>query len=379
MIKLDRQSLNKFSEMTDYVLRAISSKKFAPTMFKKMTEELAKESVTKITSSDYKVPIETAKMIGNFISKKELLFLYFLSNEKMGFKLPILVSNAYRADQDYRAIEVLLNELVSKRILLPDYFGSDDVFLISDVMINYFQLFDDFEAYVYGFNKIVDNISKSMLLFELLPDQLHEDFDVGTGFLLRYKGSNVDEYYNIAITNKHVVFDEKNQAYRTFRIFSSNKNELKSNRIIIDNRANNDIAAIVLDNDNGFENTKSIDFYANTTEVLDEIIVLGYPPISGTTNPYLTVHKGEVNAIVNVKGYTDDIIVYSAKTFPGNSGGPLINEFGKIIGIVVESAEFKTKSGKQTEVTMSYFFAQSSWDMITFVNEQVLKVLQKDK
>lgn len=71
----------------------------------------------------------------------------------------------------------------------------------------------------------------------------------------------------------------------------------------------------------------------------DEVYVFGYPRVSMTAEMALTVQRGEV---VNPSAETipdrQKIFLYSAIARPGNSGGPIVAQDGRVIGLVVEDS-----------------------------------------
>jgi hypothetical protein len=82
----------------------------------------------------------------------------------------------------------------------------------------------------------------------------------------------------------------------------------------------------------------------------DRTYVFGYPPIPTMVDAYMLVHGGEVvnphvlavqggevvNATVqSVKGQR--FFLYSSTTRPGNSGGPIVAQDGRVIGLVAHS------------------------------------------
>lgn len=99
------------------------------------------------------------------------------------------------------------------------------------------------------------------------------------------------------------------------------------------------------------EETLSIpDFDISEPEVLDDVLVMGYPPIPGL-NPILTAETASVGAFIrnpqkgavgqvvsNASTYFNDLnyFLINARVKGGNSGGPVINKQGKVIGIVVQ-------------------------------------------
>lgn len=81
--------------------------------------------------------------------------------------------------------------------------------------------------------------------------------------------------------------------------------------------------------------------------VLARTITLGYPRIATTDAPYLLAHGGELNAIVrNYKG--EESLIISNLVAPGNSGGPVLDEAGLCVGMVVRALESKHEGGMST-------------------------------
>lgn len=82
----------------------------------------------------------------------------------------------------------------------------------------------------------------------------------------------------------------------------------------------------------------------NDANILDEVIIMGYPPIVGADKDYLLSQKGEVNSVVNDYLCKTTNLVLSSVTRPGNSGGPVISKNGYIVGMVLQF-NTSTKSG----------------------------------
>ncbi|SKD08423.1 serine protease Do [Chitinophaga ginsengisegetis] len=95
-----------------------------------------------------------------------------------------------------------------------------------------------------------------------------------------------------------------------------------------------------------FLNEPSIVLFA-PGQVLDEILTMGYPPITGfeaiqiadktaINSTLFRTSKGEI--LAEERKYMDGIeyILINAKVKGGNSGGPIFDKLGRIIGMVVE-------------------------------------------
>jgi S1-C subfamily serine protease len=68
----------------------------------------------------------------------------------------------------------------------------------------------------------------------------------------------------------------------------------------------------------------------------DETYVFGYPPVSKLHAPYLVVQRGEV-VNPSVRSQQDEgFFLYSAIARPGNSGGPIVAQDGRVVGLVTD-------------------------------------------
>jgi S1-C subfamily serine protease len=82
----------------------------------------------------------------------------------------------------------------------------------------------------------------------------------------------------------------------------------------------------------------------------DEVYVFGYPRVAMTAEMAITVQRGEVvNPAATTIPDRQKIFLYSAIARPGNSGGPIVAQDGRVIGLVVEdSAEAPSTGTRQT-------------------------------
>lgn len=143
----------------------------------------------------------------------------------------------------------------------------------------------------------------------------------GTGFALSSDG--------LIVTNYHVI-----DGATTIIVKGVNGNfsiSYKAKVVVSDK--NNDLAIIQID-DNSFTNISKIPYTikSSSSDVGENVFVLGYP---------LRASMGDeiklTNGIISSKtGFQGDITSYqiSAPVQPGNSGGPLFDKFGNLIGVI---------------------------------------------
>lgn len=143
----------------------------------------------------------------------------------------------------------------------------------------------------------------------------------GSGFAISSEG--------YIVTNYHVVENAKNIKIKGIK---GNFSKSYHAKVVVSDR-NNDLVILEID-DSSFITLGDINYTINSTtsKVGENIFVLGYP---------LTATMGEeiklTNGIISSKsGYQGDITSYqmTAPIQPGNSGAPMFDENGNIIGIV---------------------------------------------
>lgn len=142
----------------------------------------------------------------------------------------------------------------------------------------------------------------------------------GSGFALK------DGY---VVTNNHVIENAKSIKIRGIKgDFSQSYNA----SVAISDK-NNDIALIKI-NDSNFQGFGNIPYAiaSTTSEVGEDVFVLGYP-LTATMGDEIKYTTGVISSKT---GFQGDISLYqiSAPIQPGNSGGPLFDSKGNIIGIV---------------------------------------------
>jgi hypothetical protein len=86
-------------------------------------------------------------------------------------------------------------------------------------------------------------------------------------------------------------------------------------------------------------------FPVGNAQILARTITLGYPRIATTDGPYLLANGGELNAIVQTY-YGEQRLIISNTVAPGNSGGPVLDEAGLCVGMVVSSLETTHEGGR---------------------------------
>lgn len=206
---------------------------------------------------------------------------------------------------------------------------------------------DALENVAFDFPYLVDKYSDAVL--HLVVTDQEGDIWSGTGFLFMAQGS--------VLTNKHVVEEDAN---RQPRVLTPSGEELHAKRIIISETS--DLALIELQ--------VPVDarplFPMPHVELLYDVITLGFPRIPLSTKASLIAHKGEINGRVMLAH--GERLLFSAKTAPGNSGGPLLNRMGMMVGVVTEELQSDMSNCRQAQ---GYFAAIPVETVIAFVNEAI--------
>lgn len=181
-----------------------------------------------------------------------------------------------------------------------------------------------------------DLISSSMLLklfpkIEQYTQSEEEDnsmISTGSGFFVSKKG--------YIATNAHVVENAK-----SIEIFVNDNNTGKKSynaKISLIDKIN-DVAILKIE-DTTFEELTEVPYsMENTTDIGEKVFTIGYP-ISSIMGTNYKVSNGIINAN---SGIQDDLrfLQISTPIQPGNSGGPLFNDSGNIVGLTTSKLNGK--------------------------------------
>lgn len=175
-----------------------------------------------------------------------------------------------------------------------------------------------------GFNFIIKKYAGSIVKIATNKDGKE---GLGTGFYATtFEGSR-----KAIITNAHVIDASK------FKVLLKDNTELEVLKFEKDDKT--DLAVIDID-ETAVKDLTPLILYPKF-EILEEIITMGYPYIPLTKDNYLACHKGEINSEVQ-DYFGNDLFLFSAKTSSGNSGSPLINNYGVCVGITTRELYEKT-------------------------------------
>lgn len=182
----------------------------------------------------------------------------------------------------------------------------------------------------------------SEIFLKIYPTENDLTLGSGTGFAIAENG--------YIATNNHVIENADRIFVRGLNSDFNNEYEAK----VVARDENNDLAIIqVINGDSlALDAPKySISSKSNTL-VGEDIFTLGYP-LRSTMGDELKITNGIISSKT---GYNGDITSYqvSAPIQPGNSGGPLFDRYGNVIGIinaVHKDAENVTYAVKSTYLT----------------------------
>lgn len=163
-----------------------------------------------------------------------------------------------------------------------------------------------------------ENIDAFVKLYPLNGNSV---FSSGTGFALSSNG--------IIATNYHVISESKNVWVRGI---NGDFNRSWNAKVLLVDK-NNDLALLkIVDLDFSGIGSVPYSLARSSAEVGDKVNVLGYP-LRSTMGDEIKLSTGFISA---KSGFQGDITCYqlSAPVYPGNSGGPVITEDGRLIGVI---------------------------------------------
>ncbi len=188
-----------------------------------------------------------------------------------------------------------------------------------------------FNSIVYGFPYIY-NMYKSIVVPLVWEDEQGKIY-MGTGF----------KFLDGIVTAKHCIADAKNLMIKGYMA-----DELRGKNIYISENEDTDIAFIET------KRSADIQIYSEDGEVLQEVLVMGYPripsftdfltaeraTISSKAEARITPSKGTIAAYGNQYLNKIEAMLITAKICGGNSGGPVINEYGCVVGVACQVPDY---------------------------------------
>jgi S1-C subfamily serine protease len=186
---------------------------------------------------------------------------------------------------------------------------------------------DYYVSFESGLMNVFDSQSEKSLYIKLFPsisDNVNTPSDIagsGTGYAITSNG--------YIVTNHHVTDGASSIKVRGV---NGDFSKTYSAKVIIEDK-NNDLSIIKI-NDPNFTSLGTIPYViANrASDVGSSVFVLGYPLIT-TMGDEIKLTNGIISA---KSGFQGDVSLYqiTAPVQPGNSGGPLFDSQGNIIGII---------------------------------------------
>ncbi len=201
---------------------------------------------------------------------------------------------------------------------------------------NYNKLRHYYNSLVYGFEYIYYFYKE--LVIPLVWEKGNGDYSAGTGF----------KFYGGIVTARHCIEDPKHLSIKGFPAA-----ELRESQILVPNNPNLDIAFIDVGRSDDLE------VFIDDGTILQDVLVMGYPKIPAFTD-FLTAEKGTISSkaesrLTPTKGavaaFGDnylsgaELMLITARIRGGNSGGPVINEDGSIIGIACQTPYYDDEIG----------------------------------
>lgn len=238
---------------------------------------------------------------------------------------------------------------------------NDRVFKLNEELVGFLAERGLIKNLLFGFSYIAERYHDSVLkIVVTLPS---EKQGIGTGFLFNFQKGN--KRYSLVVTNQHVV-----EHSRDLKVFDVNDNELSYTSIT--SCPEKDIGFILL---NEFLDRPG--FHLNESpQILEDIITIGYPPVAMTRDSYQLAHKGEINSFV--EDYLGrKLFLFSAKTSPGNSGGPVIDKTGRVVGMVTQ--DMFHKGAYEIEGQLPYYAAITAESIRNFFNDEFQAIVDKLK
>lgn len=262
----------------------------------------------------------------------EILFRFHLKHPKFSSK-GITVENLFNEGYGQPGyINALCNEFVKQGLLIDTGIrGNVPMIHKSYVCPKFVNLLADYGYYdfiINGFTSIRNKFYQSVK--PVVATKTDDTFTIGTCFI-------IPEY---VVSAMHCI-----KGMKSIQILNEKKSPLEIETIYSFKNTNIDLVLIKYGKKQ-FDNTPS--FLLNKSEVLDEVLALGYPPIAGfdaiqvseLSHISATLKSSKGKIVGADESYIDqqEYLLINARVKGGNSGGPIINKHGFACGMLIQMA-----------------------------------------
>lgn len=196
----------------------------------------------------------------------------------------------------------------------------------------------------------------------------------GSGFLVKIGDQN-----RILITNAHVVEDSADRGSPVRVVFySGTEKQLQLFADVMALDVERDIASLRLP-DVDMPDPLDVFYEVADPGLTDEVLVAGFPyglALKGQhRNPFVTLTKGRITSIRDFGKLGVKVVQIDAEIHPGNSGGPVFDREGRLIGIA-SAKLLETKIGfavKSSEIH-DFFKGRLGFHDLTVVTQGVMYI-----
>jgi len=206
-------------------------------------------------------------------------------------------------------------------------------------------MYGQYDFLILGFQKIREKLRGSVRPIILDRNDPKKNEDIGTGFYVNKFNGNTKN--NLFVTAKHCL---KENSKIQIPICDGSKINIIPEKIFVSKNDKIDIAVLTIANDRKDQFSEQT-FWVSYPNVLDEILTLGYPRIQGFTEAIQIAETSLVSAMVkgskgqitgegiHYHGGLREHLLISARVKGGNSGSPVINKLGEVVGVLIELLE----------------------------------------
>ena len=176
----------------------------------------------------------------------------------------------------------------------------------------------------------------------LITDLKERPEDIGTGFVVNSNYAFDDNFY--FVTARHCI-PPQNRIY--VPAFLPPKKPCVPENIYVPENDQIDLAVIKFVFKEAIPGREQ-NFWMGTPEILDEVMTMGYPPIQGFIDAIQVAEVSKISSFLKTTegritgegqhywGGKEDHFLISARVKGGNSGGPVINKKGEVVGVIIE-------------------------------------------